>query len=177
MLRRGVSFDGKSVNISGCSAITTFAPFKGAKVVIADGLHIADVSPLADCQRVSLRYNHAVVDVSPLSKVDNLDISFTKVEDITPLWGVRFLTMDCCPKVPQYNLEALLKKWSNIPTRDVLDTVILWQNQAGLSLGDLLDLQEKEMGTPRFLRCGYNPHLEKPKRVSPLIDMNMYKYV
>ena len=267
MLRRGRSFKNISVDLRemlyDCGDLT---PFKGCRTVIADGLEldyeypfrysglqIADVSPLAECRRVSLRHNYAlrdvtalcnvnildisntwvvdvsllhnvkclnisntlvedvsalhnvkelncsntkvfdvsplknvevlnisntsVVDLSSLGHVKVLDMSNTKVKDISPLIGVINLIMDRCSLVTQYNLESLLKKWTHIPTQDVLDTVILWQNQEGLSLGDLLDLQEKETGTPRFLRCGYNPHLEKPKRVSPLIDMNMYKYV
>ena len=163
MLRRGESFIGKSINISGCFDLTSFEPFKGAKVVIADGLQIADLSPLADCQRVSLRYNEAVRDLTPLTNVSVLDISFTKVEDITPLWGVRFLTMDCCPLVSQKSLDELLKEWDGIIKKNNAEISSLLNYQQGrLTLGNLKDFQENKMGMFRFIRCGFNPHLERP---------------
>ena len=143
------------MNICGCSWITDLTPLAGCKEVILDGLQIRDVSPLANCDRVSLRYNNAVTAISSLKRVGELDISYCpNITDVSALTGVQKLVMDGCPGVK--SLMALIYLRGLPANGSILDAVIRVVLQGKALTLDYV----KEHLVELSIRAGYNPHLK-----------------
>jgi hypothetical protein len=105
-----------SLNLKMCY-ITDVRPFRNVNHLILDNNPIVDISPL-NAESLSLAHCLEITDFTPLSNVKSLDLSYTKVEDVSFLKNVRRLSLRGCRNV------IGLEKLTNLEFLDVSETKI-----------------------------------------------------